>query len=377
MSSPHSGLSMPFFMASTENTKTTLWMGDLEPWMDEQFITQLWYNLGENVMVKVIRDKVTSMSAGYAFVDFGSSTSAAAALSAFNGTTIPNTCKTFKLNWASGGGLIDRREDRQPEYSIFVGDLGDCNEATLLSAFATRYRSCKYAKIMNDPRTGLSRGYGFVRFSDAAEHQHALVEMQGCCIRGRPVRVSMATPKHYCTSFPSSPPTPPTTTTLADPHNTTVFVGGLSAPITEDELQQYFMPFGDIVYTKIPPGKGCGFVQYVSRISAESAILCMNGYQIGNSRIRLSWGRSQNDKSAAAAAATAAAAQASRQQQNHLRHHQHRLPPPSLLAASDWLGGHTDQKHQRSLFTTTSSFGDTNNTNAASSPWSFNHIYAQ
>lgn len=171
---------------------------------------------------------------------------------------------------------------------------------------------------MNDPRTGLSRGYGFVRFSDAAEHQHALVEMQGCCIRGRPVRVSMATPKHYCgnnnnSSFPSSPSTPPTTTTtLMDPHNTTVFVGGLSAPITEDELQQYFMPFGDIVYTKIPPGKGCGFVQYVSRISAESAILCMNGYQIGNSRIRLSWGRSQNDKSAAAAAATAAAAQASR-----------------------------------------------------------------
>ena len=31
-------------------------MGDLEPWMDEQFITQLWYNLGENVIVKIIRD---------------------------------------------------------------------------------------------------------------------------------------------------------------------------------------------------------------------------------------------------------------------------------------------------------------------------------
>lgn len=35
-------------------------MGDLESWMDEQFITQLWYNLGETVIVKVIRDKVTS-----------------------------------------------------------------------------------------------------------------------------------------------------------------------------------------------------------------------------------------------------------------------------------------------------------------------------
>lgn len=79
--------------------------------------------------------------------------------------------------------------------------------------------------------------------------------------------------------------------------NTTVFVGGLSAPIREEELRQYFQHFGEIVYVKIPPGKGCGFVQYVSRSSAELAIQQMNGYQIGNSRIRLSWGRSQNEKS--------------------------------------------------------------------------------
>lgn len=67
-------------------------------------------------------------------------------------------------------------------------------------------------------------------------------------------------------------------------------------------------------------------------------------------------------------------------QQNHLRHQQHRLPPPSFMAASDWLA-QTDQKHPRPpLFTTpsTSSFANTNTTtNSVSSPWSFNHIYAQ
>lgn len=34
-------------------------MGELEPWMDEQYIQQLWFNLNEKVMVKVIRDKIT------------------------------------------------------------------------------------------------------------------------------------------------------------------------------------------------------------------------------------------------------------------------------------------------------------------------------
>ena len=39
------------------DAKTTLWMGELEPWMDENFIRTVWYNMGESVNVKMIRDK--------------------------------------------------------------------------------------------------------------------------------------------------------------------------------------------------------------------------------------------------------------------------------------------------------------------------------
>jgi hypothetical protein len=34
-------------------------MGELESWMDEQYIQQLWFNLNKKVLVKVIRDKNT------------------------------------------------------------------------------------------------------------------------------------------------------------------------------------------------------------------------------------------------------------------------------------------------------------------------------
>jgi RNA recognition motif-containing protein len=84
---------------------------------------------------------------------------------------------------------------------------------------------------------------------------------------------------------------------FTDPNNTTVFVGGLSSLVTEDELRLYFQPFGDITYVKIPAGKGCGFVQYLTRPSAELAILKMQGYPISNSRVRLSWGRSNSNPS--------------------------------------------------------------------------------
>jgi hypothetical protein len=42
-----------------ESRSATLWMGDLDPWMDENFVRQLWYTLGEQVTVKMIRDKFT------------------------------------------------------------------------------------------------------------------------------------------------------------------------------------------------------------------------------------------------------------------------------------------------------------------------------
>ena len=76
---------------------------------------------------------------------------------------------------------------------------------------------------------------------------------------------------------------------FTDPNNTTVFVGGLSGYVTEDELRSFFQGFGEITYVKIPPGKGCGFVQFVQRHAAEMAINQMQGYPIGNSRVRTAW----------------------------------------------------------------------------------------
>ncbi|KAK8163879.1 mRNA binding post-transcriptional regulator [Phyllosticta citrichinensis] len=302
--------------------KTTLWMGELEPWIDENFIRSVWFGMGEQVNVKMIRDKFSGNNAGYCFVDFQTPEAAAKALS-LNGQMIPNTNRPFKLNWASGGGLADRRDDRGPEYSIFVGDLGpEVNEYVLVSLFQNKYPSCKSAKIMTDPISGMSRGYGFVRFSEESEQQRALNEMQGVYCGNRPMRISTATPKNKSGGGPAgaggpmgggmhgpgpvgmygmgAPPlgyygAPQPMNQFTDPNNTTVFVGGLSGYVTEDELRSFFQGFGEITYVKIPPGKGCGFVQFVQRHAAEMAINQMQGYPIGNSRVRLSWGRSQNN----------------------------------------------------------------------------------
>lgn len=44
-----------------------------------------------------------------------------------------------------------------------------------------------------------------------------------------------------------------------------IFVGGLDSDVTDEELRQSFTEFGEVVSVKIPPGKGCGFVQLSDR----------------------------------------------------------------------------------------------------------------
>ncbi|KAH6575870.1 hypothetical protein BASA50_010583 [Batrachochytrium salamandrivorans] len=305
-------------------TRTTLWMGDLTPWMDEQFIKQTWLSMGEAVNVKMIRDKVTGSAAGYCFVEFSSPTVAASLMEDLNGSPIPRSNRVFKLNWASGGGLSPC-----PKFSIFVGDLApEVNDAMLMQAFQMYYTSVRSAKIVVDSVTKISKGYGFVRFGIEEEQQRSLVEMHGQLVSSRPIRVSVVTPKYnllgvnsqggYSTPFPGHPVSFVDSTGsivsgqphqhygqpyLQHPHgssdstNSTVFIGALPTTMSEETLRNYFLPFGDIVYTKIPPGKGCGFVQFTHRKSAELAILKMDGVSIGKSSLRLSWGRSHNTAS--------------------------------------------------------------------------------
>lgn len=57
------------------------------------------------------------------------------------------------------------------------------------------FPSVRSAKVIADPATGRSRGYGFVRFGDGGERDAALARMQGHILSDRAIRVSVATAK--------------------------------------------------------------------------------------------------------------------------------------------------------------------------------------
>ena len=208
ISRPNHSLSSPLAQQTQSSSRSTLWWGELEPWMDEEYAKQVCSLMGwDPVNVKIPPVGFDGSAGqqpnnpGYCFLAFPSASHAASVLSQVtnNGNggavTMPNSCKPFVLNWASnvpGSALalsslssptssIPGGQPQFPkEYSIFVGDLApETSNSDLVAVFRNPvlglrndrepkfirpFLSCKSAKIMLDPVTGVSRGYGFVRW---------------------------------------------------------------------------------------------------------------------------------------------------------------------------------------------------------------------
>ncbi|KFK36144.1 hypothetical protein AALP_AA4G083000 [Arabis alpina] len=276
----------------------TIWVGDLHHWMDENYLNSSFAS-AEITSVKVIRNKHTGLSEGYGFVEFGSHDIADKVLEEFNGTTMLNTEQPFRLNWASFSTGEKRLENNGPDLSIFVGDLApDVSDTLLHTTFFEKYPSVKGAKVVIDANTGRSKGYGFVRFGDDEERTKAMTEMHGVKCSSRAMRIGPATPRKT-TGYQQQGGYMPNGA-LARPEgdslNTTIFVGGLDSTVSDEDLRQPFANYGEIVSVKIPVGKGCGFVQFVSRPDAEEALEKLNGTVIGKQTVRLSWGRNPGNK---------------------------------------------------------------------------------
>ncbi|XP_037314391.1 tRNA selenocysteine 1-associated protein 1-like isoform X2 [Pungitius pungitius] len=175
------------------NRQTSLWMGDLDPYMDETFIKQAFSAMGESPFgVKIITHRITGGSAGYCFVELADEASVDRCVQRLNGKLVPgsNPPRKFKLNYATYG----KRPEAGPEFSVFVGDLASEVDDFQLHQVFKKYLSCKGAKVVTD-QYGYSRGYGFVKFGDEGEQKKAIEECQGTMLGGKPLRLSIAVAK--------------------------------------------------------------------------------------------------------------------------------------------------------------------------------------
>ncbi|XP_029184523.1 RNA-binding protein Musashi homolog 2-like isoform X1 [Acropora muricata] len=159
----------------------------------------------------------------------------------------------------SGASKVDLQNDPG---KMFVGGLSWETTAEGLRVYFSKFGELKECLVMRDPNTKQSRGFGFVTFSDPSAVESVL-NAGPHELDHKKIDPKVAVPKR---------PQPKMVTRTKK-----IFVGGVSASTTEDDLTNHFKTFGSVTESKLMFDKvtnrhrGFGFVTFQTEDDADNA----------------------------------------------------------------------------------------------------------
>ena len=188
---------------------------------------------------------------------------------------------------------------------LFVGDLAhDIDDQRLFDAFR-KFPSLVQARVLWDPITGRSRGYGFVVFEQQQDADAALVDMDGAWIGQRVVRVCPANRRGDLPEGNITDPIDPLDWDAVDqdtlqetlarapiPNHDVVYIGNLVFNMDEQDLVKalaaYAVPFQKV---QLHGDRGYAYVQANSALDAANIIVTLHGHAILGRPVKCAWGK--------------------------------------------------------------------------------------
>jgi len=174
-------------------------------------------------------------------------------------------------------------EDTSPR-TLYVGNLSPHVTEDLLIALFGQIGECKSCKIIHEPGND---PYAFVEFTESHSAASALSAMNKRNCLGKEMKVNWATTSGGHQAKLDSK--------FIFSEHYHIFVGDLAPDIDQQTLRDAFAPYGEISDTKIMKDphtlvhKGYGFISFVNKADAETAIGAMNGQWLGTRKIRTNW----------------------------------------------------------------------------------------
>eukprot|EP01134_Creolimax_fragrantissima_P007293 CFRG7293T1 len=286
---------------------------------------------GQLTELTILLDRNTGASRGCAFATYTTKEAVERAHEALNGKkTIPGMSLPLKVKPAT-----NRTEDAN---KLFVGLLDRAMTDADLKAMFVPYGEVEQVTVLRTP-AGASRGCGFVLMSSVHESQAAIAALHesvtlpgnvypmvvkfadtdkekhrkkaqamGAMVNqqngwyGYPAVNGMYPGQQMGMGMPQYMPVP-LGGADAGPEGGNLFIYHLPPDWTDAMLLQAFSPFGRIVSAKVfidkstGLSKGFGFVSYDNATSASAAIQSMNGYQVGNKRLKVQYKKPREQRS--------------------------------------------------------------------------------
>ncbi|KAI1703605.1 RNA recognition motif domain-containing protein [Ditylenchus destructor] len=169
------------------NQKTTnLIINYLPQSMSQDEVRSLFTSMGEVESCKLVRDKVTGQSLGYAFVNYCRLEDAERSLTSLNGLRLQN--KTIKVSYARPSSETIKGAN------LYVSGLPKTLTQQELEGLFRPFGAIITSRILSDNVTGLSKGVGFVRFDRKQEAEFAIEKVTGTMPFGgtEPIQVKFA-----------------------------------------------------------------------------------------------------------------------------------------------------------------------------------------
>lgn len=151
------------------NNKTNLIVNYLPQHMTQDEIKSLFASIGPVDSCKLIKDKLSGQSLGYAFVNYSKQEDADKAISSLNGMRLQN--KTIKVS------LARPSSESIKNANLYVCGLPKDFTQNDLEKMFNQFGVIISSKILTDPKSGVSKGVGFVRFDQRSEAELAISKL--------------------------------------------------------------------------------------------------------------------------------------------------------------------------------------------------------
>lgn len=267
----------------------SLYVGNLHLSVNEVELRTIFSDLGFVEDVKLLRDKLTSRSCGFGFVQYKEPRVAAVALPAKNGLVVRG--QKIHVNWANEW---DNRSATSNHFHVFVGDLAAEVDDDMLSEAVRPLGDCSNVRVVWDSVRNRNKGYGFLSFFTQEAAENAIYRMTGRYVGSRAVTLNWARHKRD-----SMQPVDVDTVHQADPTNANVYIGSISPDVSDSRLEAELSQFGVLLTMRIFRHKCFAFAQYQHHFDAVNAIVGLHRRQMGGKMLLLSWGRYQARAAAA------------------------------------------------------------------------------
>ncbi|TXG68587.1 hypothetical protein EZV62_003522 [Acer yangbiense] len=175
--------------------------------------------------------------------------------------------------------MIDnnRYEKNDSAGKLFVGGVSWETTEDAFADYFSQYGEIVDSILMMDRYTGRPRGFGFVTFADPAIADQILEKNH--VIDGRAVEVKKTVPREEMVKEVLE--------------TKKIFVGGMPPSLTEDDLEEYFSSYGNIVENQIMldhitgRSRGFGFVTFETADAVEKVLSWGKIHELGGKQVEI------------------------------------------------------------------------------------------